>query len=395
MKFDKVLSKWSYKNITSRGVWIVDTTPFLTDAMTAKLTDSRLEALTDAETERVNAALLPPHDETILVSKFNTSISRRLIHCLISPNWLNDEIVNFSMCMLQERDDQLCTTNKNRRSSHYFSSFFISKLFLSGNYEYENVKRWTKKVNLFKKDRVYCPVNINNTHWTMLVMFIQQKKIQYFDSLGGPGDIYLKGALRYLGDEAEKLRLKEFKKEDWQLVSSQQGTPQQENGFDCGVFSIMFADFLTDFLPLTFQQENIVLFRKKICANVLRGSLKYELVTTESSLSGTCSDSAMLISSTEDIKRSDTPTCILTDSAKNCENDRALALSSSRSKRVEPDTVSSAQGQAPSKKVRGRPRRGSFDVTTVPPPPLPQKMKKLAGNTFWLPTYVDDDGTFC
>jgi len=86
---------------------------------------------------------------------------------------------------------------------------------------------------------------------------------------------YLNGALRYLGDEAKKRKIV-FSPGDWKLVSSDKYTPQQENGFDCGVFTIMFADFLTDNLPLAFSGEYMPLFRKKICANIIRDSLNYK-----------------------------------------------------------------------------------------------------------------------
>ena len=86
---------------------------------------------------------------------------------------------------------------------------------------------------------------------------------------------YLNGALRYLGDEAKKLG-RGFLPNEWELVPTDLiNTPQQLNGYDCGVFTIMFTDFLTDNLPLDFSQEHMLLFRKKICANIIRGSLIY------------------------------------------------------------------------------------------------------------------------
>ena len=230
--------------------------------------------------------------------------------------------------MLQERDAKLCELNSSRISSHYFNSFFINKLLDSenGTYNYGNVKRydrrqncfictfviinthlltnshshlnsfvhaltgishtfmscdamhrWSKKFNIFQKEKIFCPVNISNTHWTMLVMFIREKKIQYYDSMGNTGKRYLHGALQYLGDEARKLDHQAFDASEWQL-GNQSDTPQQENGFDCGVFSIMFADFISDNLPLNFAQNLMPLFRRKICANILRGSLKYPLL---------------------------------------------------------------------------------------------------------------------
>ena len=87
---------------------------------------------------------------------------------------------------------------------------------------------------------------------------------------------YLKGALKFLGDEAGRLG-RVFLPDEWKLVPTDfNTTPQQGNGFDCGVFTIMYADFLTDNLPFTFSQNNMPLFRKKIFANIIRGSLNYK-----------------------------------------------------------------------------------------------------------------------
>jgi hypothetical protein len=56
------------------------------------------------------------------------------------------QIVNFSMNLLQERDNQLCDLNETRRSSKYYSSFFMDKLTKSssqkvGVYDFSGVAR--------------------------------------------------------------------------------------------------------------------------------------------------------------------------------------------------------------------------------------------------------------
>jgi len=136
--------------------------------------------------------------------------------------------------------------------------------------------RWAKKFDIFQKNKIFCPININNSHWTLLVMYIKLKKIVYYDSMGRSScSKYLNGALRYLGDEAGRLG-RGFLPDEWELVPTDlNNTPQQQNGYDCGVFTIMFTDFLTDNLSLAFSQEDMHLFRKKICANIIRGSLNY------------------------------------------------------------------------------------------------------------------------
>jgi Ulp1 family protease len=61
---------------------------------------------------------------------------------------LNDEIINFVMKMLQDLDEEICKLDTSRKSSHFFSSFFVSQLLqlqdMKGNrgkYNYAAVKR--------------------------------------------------------------------------------------------------------------------------------------------------------------------------------------------------------------------------------------------------------------
>jgi Ulp1 family protease len=63
---------------------------------------------------------------------------------------------------------------------------------------------------------------------------------------------------------------------DWKLCYAP--TPQQSNVYDCGVFTMMIADFITDGLTVdenSFSAKNISFFRKKICADIARGYINY------------------------------------------------------------------------------------------------------------------------
>jgi sentrin-specific protease 1 len=48
--------------------------------------------------------------------------------------------------------------------------------------------------------------------------------------------------------------------------------PEQRNGYDCGVFLIVFADYLSKAAQLDFSQEDIDLFRAKIALDFSRMS---------------------------------------------------------------------------------------------------------------------------
>jgi sentrin-specific protease 1 len=185
------------------------------------------------------------------------------------------------MQMLKERDVILCLQDRNRKSTWYFSSFFFSKLLGSKKpyaYQYKNVKNWSKYFDVFKMDKVIIPVNISNTHWTLLVMYIQLKEIHYYDSMSGRGKMYLKAALQWLVDEArEKKGISNYDISQWMCVDREPHVPQQMNGVDCGVFTTICADFVSDNLPLDYDQQHMPFFRRKITADILRGSLRYTI----------------------------------------------------------------------------------------------------------------------
>jgi hypothetical protein len=102
----------------------------------------RLSNLSAEQTQRVEAALSPPHDESLLVETFKIPVTRRVIKCLGPRLWLNDEIVNYYMGLLQKWDKNLCNLDTTRRQSHFFNLFFMSQLLQEGEYKYANVKRY-------------------------------------------------------------------------------------------------------------------------------------------------------------------------------------------------------------------------------------------------------------
>ena len=106
---------------------------------------ARLSGLTPEQEASVKAALSPPFNETMLVENFNIPITRRLMRCLEPEAWLNDEIINFYMCLLQERDGALCASanmkGETRLANYFFNIFFMSKLLEKNVYSNLNSKR--------------------------------------------------------------------------------------------------------------------------------------------------------------------------------------------------------------------------------------------------------------
>jgi Ulp1 family protease len=101
-----------------------------------------------------------------------SSVQRKSMQTLRPGIWLNDEVINYFLKnFLKSRNIKICAKEPGRRRSHFFNSFFVQTMFdeknrnrkLRGRYNYENVKRWSKKVpgkDIFKLKYIFCPINI-------------------------------------------------------------------------------------------------------------------------------------------------------------------------------------------------------------------------------------------
>jgi sentrin-specific protease 1 len=181
----------------------------------------------------------------ILASHEGDSVQRRSMQTLRPGIWLNDEVINYFLknC-LKNRDIKKCAKEQGRRRSHFFNSFFVQTMFdeknrngkLRRRYNYKNVKKWSKKVpgnDIFNLKYIFCPINVNKTHWTVAVIFMEDKRIQYYDSFGKTDVTKLEGLLQYVKDEYWVKNGKEMDEMDameWKLVHCQMDTPQQKNG---------------------------------------------------------------------------------------------------------------------------------------------------------------------
>jgi Ulp1 family protease len=55
------------------------------------------------------------------------------------------QVINFWFQLLGDRDEQLVKDGVLTKRSHFFNSFFYSKV-SEGGYNFINVRRWTRKV---------------------------------------------------------------------------------------------------------------------------------------------------------------------------------------------------------------------------------------------------------
>mmetsp|Transcript_5251 Transcript_5251/g.12537 ORF Transcript_5251/g.12537 Transcript_5251/m.12537 type:complete len:541 (+) Transcript_5251:105-1727(+) len=249
-----------------------------------KRASSLMRDLTPDESSLVHGVMYGsgPPDEILAESETDT-VQRQSIQTLEPGQWLNDEVIHYFYLMLARRDEEMCRNDPSRKRSHFFKSFFITKILneghrnpaIEGKYEYKNVKRWSKKVpgkDIFKLDKIIFPINQGQMHWMCGVIHMQKKRIQIYDSMGSGGSNYLQCLFQYVQDEhkdKKKCPLPDI--DEWELVGTTSDTPRQRNGFDCGVFTCMFADFVSKDCPLVFSQEHITQCRERIVLAIMNG----------------------------------------------------------------------------------------------------------------------------
>eukprot|EP00200_Dunaliella_tertiolecta_P009027 CAMPEP_0202371118 /NCGR_PEP_ID=MMETSP1127-20130417/2592_1 /ASSEMBLY_ACC=CAM_ASM_000462 /TAXON_ID=3047 /ORGANISM="Dunaliella tertiolecta, Strain CCMP1320" /LENGTH=710 /DNA_ID=CAMNT_0048967269 /DNA_START=106 /DNA_END=2238 /DNA_ORIENTATION=- len=212
-------------------------------------------------------------------------LTRKKLRCLRDGDWLNDEVINVAMALLQERDTAARQRGSSFPKCHFFNSFFLNKLFKDEHaYKYANVRRWTLPKRLEKYgqasscllecDRLVVPVHCGQTHWACALIDLQQRQLHYFDSLRGSHNGVLDHLAQWIVDEA-KDKLGEQGLQQWGDALSwpklePQDVPVQNNGSDCGVFAIKFAECAGTGRAFDFSCHHMPRIRRALAHRVLQ-----------------------------------------------------------------------------------------------------------------------------
>lgn len=148
--------------------------------------------------------------------------------CTLQPGkWLNDEIIDFVFQMLQEK----------YMDKYFYVPVNIMKLQMSGSKEI--VQKYLSKHILqganFKK--WFFPVNINGKHWALLVIDTEKKTIYYCNTMytanyiDRDGQAFVTAAMNISG-------LRNLRQEVLKCL-------QQNDHFNCGVFTLLHAELIS------------------------------------------------------------------------------------------------------------------------------------------------------
>jgi len=222
-----------------------------------------LPQLTPEMNRIIDGAFKPTPSEEILVEGFGQQLKRKDIQTLYKLNWLNDEVINFYMNLLIERGKQ-----ESYLKVYSFNTFFYPKLISQG---YSSLRRWTKKVDIFTHDLLLFPIHLG-VHWCMASIDFRDRKVRYYDSMGKENNKCLNALLQYLVSESLDKKKTSYDISTW-ATENMKDIPQQMNGSDCGMFSCMFAEYVSRNAKITFSQKEMPYFRRKMVYEIISKKL--------------------------------------------------------------------------------------------------------------------------
>jgi len=210
-----------------------------------------------------------PRDVISLVKMNRIELTRHDAHTLLPREFLNDQVINYYMALIQAR-----ALSGVGLKTHVVSSFFWTKLLQGDDPHgtYKNVERWIKDVDLFAMDLVLVPINIAHTHWFLGAVYPKRCVIATPDSFPqGKDTAHAFTVLaKYFQNEHED---KKHKSKQCAWTHEHMPWPQQPDGFNCGVYTLLNADCLQMDEPTAYSASDMKQFRQYILACCILGTL--------------------------------------------------------------------------------------------------------------------------
>ena len=156
---------------------------------------------------------------------------------------------------------------------------FIAKVDLPSVsiYSYAGVRRWTKKVDIFAYAHLAIPCNVSRSHWVLLHIDNDAKKVCCYDSYGGCHKREIGALIRYLQDE---FSARHPGKRARYYTSTPDGKPvrrqpsQGRNATECGVFLCAAARHILRGDDLAYGMNEIRVFRSCITLELLERRIR-------------------------------------------------------------------------------------------------------------------------
>ena len=127
---------------------------------------------------------------------------------------------------------------------------------------------------IFEADKLFFAIHVGINHWALIVVYMQLNTIAWYDSAKMDGTRYIEFVKKYLYYHAAYHYNIKLSFANWHIKKNE--NQRQTNDYDCGVFTLMHADFISDGLHASYvTQQNMDIFRLRIAQVLEKGRLAY------------------------------------------------------------------------------------------------------------------------
>lgn len=228
-----------------------------------------IRPLDEDELELVQDAWSISNPAQKVADAFRVTVTAHDIQTLRYGTWLNDNVIDFYLAMVTERSRQ---NEDTLPKSFVFTSHFYTKLEKDG---FNGVKRWAKRkgLDVTKVDYIFVPVNRNNSHWCLAVINNKDARFEFYDSMNGRGTNTLYNLRDYMTQQTmmtyPESNPDELGYDSYEMLDSVP-CPQQQNAYDCGVFTCKMVEVLSREKPLSFTQKDMPIIRQRMTFEIIK-----------------------------------------------------------------------------------------------------------------------------
>jgi Ulp1 family protease len=213
---------------------------------------------------------------------------QHMLQSLEPGQFIDDSVLNSYLLCLQACNDKMVANDASLTATLFCTINIVN--FIMGLDIYsallEEEKNIMEKINTTSTfGRIVFPF-CESFHFFLIVYDLNVKAFLFFDSAGGAN-----GLMGVYGQFEQKVNaIKTFLQAnselssciDAQLKDVSDLCGKQENGCDCGMFCIMFADFIADSIDVCrVLQEDIPTYRRKVQSDLIHRNVRQSYLTSD------------------------------------------------------------------------------------------------------------------
>ena len=229
--------------LKANGKCTVHGKPKPKDDTKIKKSKSGLDRKRKRSTEEKKENIFDVRDQETVATVGPYDLNGSDLKSLMPKEWLNDVVINAYISTLKG-------VQSIKNGSHLLSTRC-------------DVKRWFRKSKIEPEGFLLVPINVKGNHWALCIVNFDERLVYYYDSLPGYSD---RNYARELANIIERTYSRLYHRMTIDILRG----PIQTNSYDCGVFVLAMAKYVSEGKRPNYSQKDMKKFRRKIAKTLLK-----------------------------------------------------------------------------------------------------------------------------